>query len=58
MHEGKIMNKHTTSVHGGKKPFRCDICDYSLAQKSIMKERNDLKVQLVNPIFIGKAPFH
>ena len=36
---------------------KCDICDYSLAQKSIMKERNDLKIQLVNPIFIGKAPF-
>ncbi len=41
------MNKPTTSVHGGKKSFRYDICDYSLAQKSFMNERNDLKVIFV-----------
>ena len=23
------MNKYVASVHEGKKPFKCDICDYS-----------------------------
>ena len=25
-----FMNTHFASVHEGKKPFKCDICDYSL----------------------------
>ena len=31
------MNIHVASVHEGKKPFRCNICDYSCSQKSNMK---------------------
>ena len=27
------MNKHVASVHERKKPFKCEICDYSCAQK-------------------------
>ena len=27
------MNKHVVSVHERKKPFKCEICDYSCAQK-------------------------
>ena len=31
------MTKHVSSVHEGKKPFNCDICDFSCSQKSNMK---------------------
>ena len=31
------MNKHVASVHGGKKPFKCDICDLRCSQKGNMK---------------------
>ena len=31
------MNKHVESVHEGKKPFKCDICDYSSSQKGHLK---------------------
>ena len=39
---GKILANKTTlaqhiKIHEGKKPFRCDICDYSCSQKSNMK---------------------
>ena len=27
------MNRHVESVHEGKKPFKCDICDYRDALK-------------------------
>ena len=30
------MNKHVASVHEGKKPFKCDICDRSFSLKSHM----------------------
>ena len=32
------MNKHVASVHGGKKPFICDNCDYSRFQKGHMNK--------------------
>ena len=31
------MKQHVLSVHEGKKPFKCDICDYSCSQKGHMK---------------------
>ena len=31
------MNKHVASGYEGKKPFKCDICDYSFSQKGNMK---------------------
>jgi uncharacterized Zn-finger protein len=30
------MKKHVASVHEGKKPFRCDICEYRSSEKSNM----------------------
>ena len=30
------MKTHVVSVHEGKKPFKCDICDYNCSQKSVM----------------------
>ena len=32
------MNRHIASVHEGKKPFKCDICDYSFSEKSSMNK--------------------
>ena len=31
------LNKHVASVHKGKKPFKCDICDYRYPVKTKMK---------------------
>ena len=28
------MAEHIGAIHEGKKPFRCDICDYRCSQKS------------------------
>ena len=37
------LNKHVASVHKGKKPFKCDICDYSCSQKQQMKQHVEKK---------------
>ena len=31
------MKTHVASVHERKKPFKCDICDYSFSLKNTMK---------------------
>ena len=31
------LNKHVASVHKGKKPFKCDICDYRSSEKGHIK---------------------
>ena len=31
------MKTHVAHVHEGKKPFKCDLCDYSCSQKDTMK---------------------
>ena len=31
------MKQHVASVHEGKKPFKCDNCDYSCSQKGNLK---------------------
>ena len=41
---------HVVSVHEGKKPFRCNICDYSCSQKSNMKSH-------VTYVHEGQKPF-
>ena len=35
-HKTKLV-QHIGSIHEGKKPFRCDICDYSCFLKSDIK---------------------
>ena len=32
------MNRHVVSVHEGKKPFKCEICDYSCSLKRTLKK--------------------
>ena len=34
--EKSDMNRHVSSVHEGKKPFKCDFCDYSCSRKGDM----------------------
>ena len=52
---GKILANKTTlaqhiKIHEGKKPFRCDICDYSCSQKGNMKTH-------VASVHVVKKPF-
>ena len=44
------MNKHFESIHEGKKPFRCEICDYSCSQEGAMHI-------YVASVHEGKKPF-
>ena len=32
------LNRHVTTVHGGKKPFECSTCDATFAQNSDLKK--------------------
>ena len=32
------MKKHSTSVHEGKKPFKCDFCEYRCSLNQQMKQ--------------------
>ena len=32
------MKSHVTYVHEGKKPFKCDICDYTSSGKNNMEK--------------------
>ena len=45
-----FLKKHVESVHEGKKPFDCYICDYSCAKKNIMK-------YYVESVHEGRKPF-
>ena len=31
-----VLNRHISLVHEGKKPFKCEVCDYSCSQRSTM----------------------
>ena len=44
------MKTHIESVHEKKKPFKCDICDYSFSQKSDLKKHHE-------SVHEGKRPF-
>ena len=33
-----VKKRHVTSVHEGKKPFKCDICDAKFDEKSKLKK--------------------
>ena len=41
------MNRHIFSVHEGKKPFNCNICDYNCLKQNIH----------VASVHEGKKPF-
>ena len=32
------LEKHFASVHEGKKPFKCEVCDYRSSQKGGLKK--------------------
>ena len=32
------MKRHVTAVHENKKPFKCEICDYSFSQKGGLEQ--------------------
>jgi uncharacterized Zn-finger protein len=32
------LTKHVSTVHEGKKPFKCDICDYSFSEKGSLNK--------------------
>ena len=44
------LSAHVASVHEGKKPFKCNICDYSSSLKHHMKKH-------VDSVHEGKKPF-
>ena len=44
------LNEHIASIHKGKKPFECNICDASFARKA------NLNGQLAS-VHEGKKPF-
>ena len=43
------MKTHVKSVHEGKKPFKCDICDYNFSQKGDMKRHVESVHERKNP---------
>ena len=45
-----ILAKHISAIHEGKKPFKCDICDYRSSQKGCMNTH-------VASVHEGKKPF-
>ena len=44
------MNRHVASLHEGKKPFNCELCDYSSSVKSSMNKH-------IASVHEGKKPF-
>ena len=44
------MTRHVGSVHEGKKPFKCEICDFRCSLKGTMKSH-------VESVHEGKKPF-
>ena len=44
------IKRHLASVHEGKKPFKCDICDYICSQKMDMNRH-------IASVHEGKKPF-
>ena len=48
--KGKL-NKHVDSIHEGKKPFQCDICQKSFTQKASMTTH-------ILTIHEGEKPHH
>ena len=36
--ESTSLNQHAGAVHEGKKPFKCEICDYSCSIKNYLNE--------------------
>ena len=44
------MKRHIESVHEGKKPFKCETCEYTYSQKSHLNQH-------VAKVHEGKKPF-
>ena len=44
------LNKHVTSVHEGKKSFKCEVCHYRSSQKDDLKKH-------IAAVHEGKKPF-
>ena len=57
------MKRHVESVHEGKKPFKCELCDYTCAEKgnlkvhveSFMRERSNSNVKYVTTAVLKKV---
>ena len=54
------LNHHVASGHEGRKPYKCDICNYGFAKKGdmlhqFMKERNRLNVTYVITAVLEKV---
>jgi hypothetical protein len=47
------LKKYSTSVHEGKKPFKCDICGANFTQKWYLRANSSHEGKIV--IFIGQA---
>ena len=45
-----LTNLNSSKVHGGKKPFKCEICDYSSLQKGELNQH-------ISDVHEGKKPF-
>jgi KRAB domain-containing zinc finger protein len=44
------MNRHLASVHGKKKPFKCDVCKYSCFQKCDIEKHKELFHEKQKPL--------
>ena len=57
------LKKNIVSVHEGKKPFKCDICDYRCSQKvnmnrhvaSVHEEKKPFKCEICDATFTQKS---
>ena len=45
------LKSHVDSVHEGKKPFKCENCDYSCAEKGDLQKH-------ITSVHEGKKPFN
>ena len=48
------LNRHISSVHEAKKPFKCEACDYCCSGKSVLK-RHVASVHEEKRTFVNKA---
>ena len=64
--KGHILSVHVTSVHEGKKPFKCDICSRGFGVKktlnnyvkSVHEGNKPFKCEISDASFTHKGSFH